>query len=218
MTASRAHAASVVSSCIVVRFRFGNCLQTLTLLVICLLLTVLPALPQERATVAPVNLGYLVRNAHSIIRGHIASVKLEPHPQFPNLQTVVVTIVVAKTLKGAPSTTMTFRQYAWNSTEERNAGGFHKAEELLLFLNQESPYGLTSPTGMEQGHFRVTRDNKGNTYAINGRRNQGLFAGMQSTTASTRLSAQSRAMLAKTAGPVSLSTLEDTIQALTGAQ
>ena len=175
---------------------------------------------QSSASVAQANLNYLVENARTIVRGNVVSVVLEPHPQFANLQTVVVRIAVAKTFKGQAGSTLTFRQYVWGTKEYPNAGGYHKAEELLLFLNPESAYGLTSPVGMEQGHFRVLRDNRGNRYALNGRGNVGLFRDVLSKSAArgVTFSAPAKAMLSKTGGQVALDTFEETIQALVGSQ
>lgn len=175
---------------------------------------------QSSASVAQANLNYLVENAHTIVRGTVVSVAVEPHPQFANLQTAVVTIAVAKTFKGQPGSTLTFRQYVWGTKEYPIASGYHKAEELLLFLNPESAYGLTSPVGMDQGHFRVLRDNKGNRYALNGRGNVGLFSDVLSKSAAhgVTFSAQAKAMLSKAGGQVPLGTLEETIQALVGSQ
>jgi hypothetical protein len=182
-----------------------------------LLLLLAPAMhSQSGASVAQANLDYLVENARTIVRGNVVSAVLEPHPQFANLQTVVVTIAVAKTFKGQAATTLTFRQYVWNVRDATGAGGYHKAEELLLFLNPTSLYGLTSPVGMEQGHFRVLHDNKGNRYAVNGRGNVGLFTDVmtKSVARGVNFSAQAKVMLSKSGGQVSLGTLEETIQAL----
>jgi|SRR5580698_2103250 hypothetical protein len=46
---------------------------------------------QTGARVANANLNYLVENAQTIVRGNVVSAVLEPHPQFANLQTVLVT-------------------------------------------------------------------------------------------------------------------------------
>lgn len=175
---------------------------------------------QSNASVAQANLNYLVENARTIVRGNVVSVALEPHPQFANLKTVVVTIAVAKTFKGQPGSTLTFRQYVWDTKEYPNAGGYHKSEELLLFLNPESVYGLTSPVGMEQGHFTVVHDSKGNRYALNGRGNVGLFSDVLSKSAArgVTFSAEAKVMLSKAGGQVALGTLEETIQALVGSQ
>ncbi len=105
----------------------------------------------QNARVAQVNLDYLTQNARTIVHENVVSAALEPHPHYPNLQTVVVTVQVTKTLKGPAAPVLTFRQYVWNAKDTIGAGGYRKAEEILLFLNPESPYRRTSPVGMEQG-------------------------------------------------------------------
>ena len=182
------------------------------------LLLLLPptALSQGSATVARANLNYLVDNAQTIVRGNVVSAIVEPHPQFANLPTVLVTISVSKTFKGQVGTTFTFRQFLLEGKDTAGPGGYHKSEELLLFLNPTSLYGLTSPVGLEQGRFRVLRDNQGNRFALNGKGNVGLFADVATTSSSrgVTLSPQGKAMLATTSGRVSLATLEQTVQAL----
>jgi hypothetical protein len=191
-------------------------LHRLIILPILFLLLAPATYPQSSASVAQANLNYLVENAQTIVRGNVLSSVLEPHPQFANLQTVVVTIAVAKTFKGQAAATITFRQYVWNVRDVTGAGGYHKSEELLLFLNPTSLYGLTSPVGMEQGRFRVLHDRNGNRYAVNGRGNVGLFADAITASAARglTLSPQAKAMLSKSGGQASLDTLEETIQAL----
>lgn len=180
------------------------------------LLLVASAHSQIRANVAQANLNYLVEHARTIVQGYVVSAVLEPHPQFANLQTVVVTIAVAKSLKGEAATRLRFRQYVGSVKNPAGAGDYHKAEEVLLFLNPTSLYGLTSPVGMEQGLFRVVHDDKGNRYAVNGRGNIGLFRAVlvQSAAKGVVFSARAKAMLSKNGGRVSLDTLEETIQAL----
>ena len=175
-----------------------------------------PTLSQGTASVAPADLNYLVDNAHTIVRGHVVSAVLQPHPQFENLQTVLVTFAVAKTLKGQANSTVTFRQFVWDLRDATKSGGYHKSEELLLFLNPTSTYGLTSPVGMDQGRFRVIRDNRGNGVAINGRANVGLFFNVvpKATSRGVAFSPQAKAMLSSTGGQVSLEILEEAIQAL----
>jgi hypothetical protein len=186
-----------------------------------LLLAIAPNVQaQSSVRVAQANLDYLVQNARTIVRGNVVSAVLEPHPQFSNLQTVVVTIQVAKTLKGPAAPTTTFRQYVSNTKDAVGVGGYQKAEEILLFLNAESAYGLTSPVGMEQGLFRVVKDSRGNKFAMNGRRNIGLFTDVQ-TNALARgavFSTQAKTMLTSGGGQVPLGTLEETIQALAGVR
>ena len=188
----------------------------LPVLVALLYLLAFPAHAQTGASVAQENLGYLVQHAERIVHGSVVSAILEPDPQFSNLKTVLVTIEVVKTFKGSAEHVLRFRQYVWNSKDSTGVGGYHKSEEILLFLNPVSEYGLTSPVGMEQGQFRVMHDNKCNSFAVNGRGNVGLFSGVLADSESRGISfsTQARTMLSRSSGKVSLPTLEETIQAL----
>jgi hypothetical protein len=160
-----------------------------------------------------------VQHAGTILRGHVISANVEPHPQFPNLQTVVVTISVAKVLKGTAATTYTFRQFLWDGRDAADTTGYRKSGELLLLLNPVSSYGLTSPVGLEQGRFRVLRDRLGKASAVNGRSNLGLFDQLPGKAASrgVSFSRQAQAMMAKPASQAPLDSLEDAIATLVGA-
>ncbi len=187
-------------------------------LVFALLLTV-PVFGQDGAYTASADLDQLVQRAQTIVRGRVVSARIEPHPQFPNLQTVIVTLTVTKLLKGEAGATYTFRQFLWDARDEKVLATYKKAGEILLFLNPVSTYGLTSPVGLEQGRFRVLRDAKGNSYVLNGRGNVGLFdqvAG-KATSRGVPLSSQVRAMLSKPAGPASLDSFEEAVRSLAGA-
>jgi hypothetical protein len=179
------------------------------------------ACAQQGAYTLPASLDRLVTQSDQIIRGHVVSAVVEPHPQFPNLRTVVVTIRVDRTLKGAAESTVTFRQFLWDARDIANAGGYGKTEEYLLFLNPVSKYGLTSPVGLEQGRFRVRRDAKGNVSAMNGHGNVGLFTNVSAKLAVPRISVSSgaQAMLqSPRGGAAPLAALEETIQALETAK
>jgi hypothetical protein len=175
------------------------------------------AFAQRTATVAPASLDRLVNTAETIIRGSVVSAVVEPHPEFANLQTVVVTISVSEVLKGQAGKTYTFRQIDLNA-RDLPGGGYGKSQELLLLLNPVSEYGLSSPVGLEQGRFRVFRDKKGNRIALNGWNNLGLFSDVASQASShgVALSARAKAMLAKPSAQASLDDLEDAIRSLAG--
>jgi hypothetical protein len=146
-------------------------------------------------------------------------VRVEPHPQLSNLMTVVVSLRVQETLKGASEQTLTFRQYVWDLLDQKDAAGYRKGQEVLLLLNPVSQYGLTSPAGMEQGRFRISRDAKGNAFAVNGYGNVGLFAGVadQAGQRGIPLSAGTSALVTQPrAGPVGLSQLEAAIREFAG--
>lgn|GEM_PF-1646972 len=175
---------------------------------------------QHGALTAPADLQRLVQTAATIVRGHVVSAVVEPHPQFANLQTVVVTLTVSKVLKGDAGATFTFRQFIWDIQDVETAAGYRKSPELLLFLNPNSQYGLTSPVGLEQGRFRIERDVKGNAFASNGRHNAGLFdqLDVKASAQGITLSPQARALAAKPSGGVPLAVLEEAVSALVGAQ
>jgi hypothetical protein len=184
-----------------------------------LILLCSPAYPQGGANTAPADLDTLVHDAQTIVRGQVTSAKVEPHPQFSNLQTVVVTLTVNKMLKGEVASSITFRQYLWDARELPVIGGYKGAGEVLLFLNPVSPYGLTSPVGLEQGRFRILRDAKGNRYALNGRGNLGLFNQVESKATSRGLifSKSVKDMLARPSGQVPLDVFEEAVHTLLGA-
>lgn len=177
-------------------------------------------LAQRGALTAPADLEKLVQMSDTIVRGHVISAHLEPHPQYPNLKTVLVTISVSKVLKGQADSTFTFRQFIWDPRDAAENIGYRKASHLLLFLNPVSEAGLTSPVGLEQGRFQITPDQKGKLFAVNGRGNAGLFAGVaeKSATGKIALSKTAQAMAAQSSGKAPLESLEETISTLVEAQ
>jgi len=178
------------------------------------------AYSQQHAQTAPADLDQLVQNAAVILRGEVISAAIERHPQFSNIQTVVVTISVKRVLKGEAPAIYTFRQFVWDMRDAADAAGYRKAGELLLFLNPNSSYGLTSPVGLDQGRFQVSHDPKGNRFAVNGRGNLGLFNQVPSKAASrgVTFSRQAQAMMAKPQRQVPLDSLEEAIITLAGGR
>jgi hypothetical protein len=143
-----------------------------------LLALALPARGQRGALTRPRNLAQLLAQSATIVRGYVASARVEPHPDLHHLSTVVVTLKVAETLKGEARQTFTFRQFIWDIRDRYDAAGYRKGQHLLLLLNPPTRYGLSSPAGLEQGRFRITRDAQGREMATNGRGNAGLFRGL----------------------------------------
>jgi len=176
---------------------------------------------QRGALTVPQNLGELVEEAATIVRGRVVSARVEPHPQLQNLHTVVVTLRVERTLKGESGETFTFRQFIWDVRDRSNAAGYRKGQHLLLLMIKPSVHGLSSPAGLEQGRFRIERGPEGKDVAMNGAANAGLFAELE--TALSKQGAQLPAPLAAraqqhTSGAVPLEDLEEIIVALVGTR
>lgn len=174
-----------------------------------------PALAQRGAMTVPQNLDELTDRARDIVRGTVVSARVEKHPELTNLHTVVVTLRVGETLKGAAQDNYTFRQYIWDVRDRYDAAGYRKGQELLLLMNGPSRYGLASPVGLEQGRFRIQRDRSGRAVALNGAGNLRLFDRLQDATDKpAALTPQQASLVAKhRQGPVSLDALAGMIRA-----
>jgi len=169
---------------------------------------------EQTARTMPRALDQLAEESVTIVHGFVISAVVEPHPQLKNLLTVLVTMKVESTLKGAPQKTFQFRQYIWDARDRAGSAGYLKGEELLLLLGPVSQYGLRSPVGLEQGRFRILRDNKGNAVALNGRGNMGLFQSVEerARTKGIQLSPKTTALIrTKVAGAVPLDDLKDAL-------
>lgn len=132
---------------------------------------------QSSARTIQRTLDQLIDESDLIVHGHVLSARLEPHPQLHNLMTVVVTMRIQDTYKGKPASSLTFRQYVWNTNG--GALGYRKGQEMVLLLRPVSEYGLTSPAGLEQGRFQVVQQPKGRTVAVNGQGNFQLFSHLE---------------------------------------
>src|SRR5260370_74634 len=106
---------------------------------------------QRGALTTSRGLDELTQEADVIVHGHVTSARVEPHPQFKNLMTVVVSMSVQETLKGRPRKSFEFRQYIWDIRDQLDSARYAKGQDLLLMLGPVSKYGLTSPVGLEQG-------------------------------------------------------------------
>jgi hypothetical protein len=82
-------------------------------------------------------------------------------------------------------------------------------QKYLIFLHAENAWGLTAPVGLLQGTFRLHSDENGETTAINGIDNLGLFEDMTTSAepSAMRLALNARKMLRQGKGPVELTTL-----------
>ena len=177
--------------------------------------------PAQRALTLPRSLDQLTEEAAVIVRGSVISAKIEPHPQLNNLMTAVITMRVLDSYKGKPPKTLVFRQYLWDLRAQLGTSEYGKGQEVLLLLGPVSEFGLTSPVGLEQGRFRISRDRKGLATAVNGRDNLGLFdsVGKRSRSRGITLSPRTSALVQKNkAGPLPLADLEDAIRTFAGAR
>ena len=133
---------------------------------------------QRGALVKPRNLDQLTTQADRIVHGYIVSAKVEPHPQYSGISTVLVTVRVAEMLKGTAPQEFTFRQFIWDIRDKRDAMGMRKGREVVLFLNKTTSAGLTSTSGLDQGRFEVERDNSGKEFIRAHAPNQVLLQGV----------------------------------------
>jgi hypothetical protein len=161
------------------------------------LVLVAPAWAQRGALTVSRNLSQLTDRSAVIVRGNVISARVEKHPEFSGLNTVVVTLRVKETLKGETGDTFTFRQYIWDIRDRYDAASYKKGQDVLLLMIAPSQYGLSSPAGLEQGRFRIVRDKAGKELAINGRGNFKLFDGI-----STQLAQKGIALSPKSASLV----------------
>lgn len=187
-------------------------------LILAAFLIAAPAAAQRGAMTVPRNLEQLTDRASDIVRGTVVSARVEKHPELTNLDTVVVTLRLADTLKGDARETFTFRQFIWDVRDRQDAAGYRKGQDLLLLMIAPSRYGLSSPAGLDQGRFRIERDRKGRAMAVNGAGNFRLFDGLDAGTKSgAPLSSRQASLVAKhRKGPVDAAELTAMIRALAG--
>jgi hypothetical protein len=182
---------------------------------ICLtfLVLALPIWAQRGALTVPVNLTQISDRAAVIVHGNITSARVEPHPDFPHIKTVLVTVRVRDSWKGHPTSSYTFRQFIWDIRDRQNLAGYRKGDEVVLFMNSVNQHGLTSPVALEQGRFRVTREPDGTSRVTNGRDNAGL---LRQTVPRLRAGSLSSANLDIAAhhrsGPLKLETLREFVR------
>ena len=153
--------------------------QLLTAICACTLLICL-SLPdlaqgQRGALTVPRNIAELTQQSERIVRGRVMSSSVERHPELKNLWTVVTTLRVEETLKGAPAETLTIRQFIWDVRDHMDGAVFRKGQHVLLLLNKPTQYGLVSTAGIDQGRFLIRRNAQGEEEAVNGAGNAGLL-------------------------------------------
>ena len=192
-------------------------LQTPLIPVFCLVVLLLAPTLQAQVLTLPVNLTYLAQRADVIVQGSVVDVRYENHPEFPNIPTVRVTLEVENMLRGPSVRTYTYRELLLGIKSRNDKQGYRIGQKLMLFLPTPSRYGLSSPVGIEQGRFHITRLPSGEETIMNETGNSGLFRDVENAafTSGIRLSEKHACLAATKQGPVSLDTFEALVQTLT---
>ncbi len=136
------------------------------------------------------NLYELVSLSERIFVGKCVSVRESKYdPEVSGILYTEYTFEVSETIKGNVTGIIVFRQYGL--TKPRIVGEnvaivkyipamplYREGQEYVLFLIGDSVLGLTSPVGLFQGAFIITRDYTGRKVVLNGIQNLGLFKDM----------------------------------------
>jgi hypothetical protein len=131
------------------------------------------------------NLDELTSQAERIVQASVVSAKVEAHPQYHALHSVLVTVAVRDTLKGPRQKQFTYRQFIWDARDRSDVAGYRKGQELLLFLTKETPEGFTGTVGLNQGRMSIRRGSTG-AFVQPGTPPAQLFAGVESTLAAEK--------------------------------
>lgn len=188
------------------------------MLATCLLAGVVHA--QRGALVRPGNLAELVDQSAVVIRGHVISAVVQPHPELTNIPTVLVSVKVERSLKGSAKGIYTFRSFIWDARDKADAAGYRKGDEVLLLINPRTQYGLQSTAGLDQGRFLIERDATGNAVVASRKATSFLFRDLPKIAdkRGVRFSARAEGALSGKADVITLGALEDMIVALAGGQ
>jgi hypothetical protein len=81
---------------------------------------------QHSARTISRGLDQLTDEADVIVHGYVSTIRIEPHPQRQNLNTILVTLEVKDTYKGTAHKSLTFRQYVWDSDPQRELAQYRK--------------------------------------------------------------------------------------------
>jgi hypothetical protein len=144
----------------------------------CVVLALLSFALAQRGTLAkPRTLDDLAHEADRIVQARVVSARVEPHPQYRHLATVLVTIAVDDTIKGSPAKQITYRQFIWDKSDKASLAGYRKGQQLLLFLSKETAEGFTGTAGLNQGRMAI-RSANGRSFVHAATPNQKLLAGV----------------------------------------
>jgi len=151
------------------------------------------------------SLNEITQNAGTIVHGQVIATRVEPHPQYPNVKTLNVTLRVIDPIYGGLGKQVTYRLFLPPRFGPPQSD-YRLGQELVLFMHGESQYGLTSPVGGEQGRFRVIQTASGQLRVVNGLNNAGLFnqLGSEAKAHGRAMTATEGALSRQQAGAVSL--------------
>lgn len=169
----------------------------------------------------PMNLARMVDESENVVLARVTGLRAEPHPQFQNLNTVVVTLEVTEPLKGSPGKELVFRQYVPGAVDGKTMLGYAVGQEIVLLLRKPSAEGMTSPVGFEQGRFLVERDAASNRTVRNGMDNAALFDGVDAASPGlkTRLSPALQSLVAEhRTGPIAYDQFKSIVAGLVAAR
>jgi hypothetical protein len=149
-------------------------------LLACTLLTFPPAYASR---VRPINLEEMAQRADRIFVGRCIRVRAEVDRDLGQMVTYA-TFLTRRTVKGSAHGTVTIKLLGDQIEDDGPSRGvegvprFREGEEVVLFLYGDSGRGLTSPVGLGQGKFVVSRDKQGKRQAFNALGNETLLRGL----------------------------------------
>jgi hypothetical protein len=165
----------------------------------------------------PVSLAYLAQRADIIVQGRVAKVAYRSVPGYKNVPAVEVTLEVENMMRGLQRNSFAFREIFLGLRTNEGKRGYQVGQRLLLFLTSPSPYGLSSPVGIEQGRFHISYDSRSNEFIANELGNAGLFKNVTSSAAKAQvhLSSKQLSTMKTKQGPVLLSEFVSLVGTLT---
>lgn len=179
-----------------------------------------PTQGQRGALVKPKSLNEMTAQADRVIHAYVVAAKVEPHPRYRNISTVVVTLAVQETLKGETPKQFTIREFIWDLRDQMDAAAFRKGKDVVLFLNKENQEGLTGTIGADQGRFDVAHEMDGRITVRAHAPNRVLLQGTQEALAKKNrtLPASLRGALIDPAGRMDLAEFKSVIRDLVGTR
>jgi hypothetical protein len=189
-----------------IRCAFIFVLRTLAVALLMLPPVFSPHLLQAQFMSLPVDLTYLCQRADVIVQGKVISVRNATLPGYPNIRTVEVTLQVENMLRGPSAGNYTFRESYLGMRPRMGKQNYQSGQRVLLFLPSPSQIGLSSPVGLEQGRFHITRNAGGSETIANEVGNEGLFRNVEQKASSQgkKLTSEQLRTVSIKRGPVNL--------------